>query len=124
MRRYGREVCIKVGIVAWRSAGRRTGGGQVYVPKLRSWGRMFREVELLGVIMRRVLMMSSGERISAVMADAATATPIDRRGLGESRVAAESAMRVGSGRDRIAERREEVQDSSVWVSIQWMKEAF
>jgi len=85
---------------------------------------MFRGVELLGVIIKRVLMMSRGERISAVMAGAATATPIDRRGFGESRVAAESVMRVGSGRERMAERREEVQDSRVWESIQWMKEAF
>lgn len=115
---------MNVGIVACRSVGRISWGGAVYVPSERSWGRMFRGVEHEEVSMSRVRTMSRGERISAVTADAATATPMEARGLGESRAAAESATRVGSGRERMAESREEVHDSSVLVSIQWMKEAF
>ena len=57
-----------------------------------------------------------------MIADAATAIPMDARGLGDP--AAASVRRIGSGRENMAESREEVHDSRVEVSIQWMKEAF
>ena len=124
VKRYGREVRINVGIVAYRRVGKTSCWGAVYVPRLRNCGRIFRGVESEGVIISLVRIVSSGERIKAVIADAATATPMAARGLGESRVAVESASKVGSGKEKIAESKEEVQDSSVEVSIQWMKEAF
>lgn len=57
-----------------------------------------------------------------MIADVATAIPMDARGLEDS--AAASVRRVGSGRENIAKSNEEVHDSRVEVSIQWMKEAF
>lgn len=109
---------MNVGIVACRNVGRISCGGAVYVPRPRSCGRMFRGVESEGVIISLVRMVSSGESIKAVIADAATATPIAARGFGESKAVEDWASGVGSGKERIAESIEEVHDSRVDVSIQ------
>lgn len=57
----------------------------------------------------RVRTMSKGERIMAVIAEAATPTPRERSGYVESAM----SVRPGSGSERTAERKEPVQDSRV-----------
>lgn len=57
----------------------------------------------------RVRAMSKGERIMAVIAEAATPTPREKSGYVESAI----SVRPGSGSERTAERKEPVQDSRV-----------
>lgn len=57
-----------------------------------------------------------------MITEVATAIPMDARGSGDP--AAASVRRAGSGRENMAESSEEVHDSRVEVSIQWIKETF
>lgn len=68
----------------------------------------------------RVRTISSGERISAVNADAATATPRDASGYVESAI----SVNPGSGSDSTAERKDPVHDSSVRRRMLYINDEF
>lgn len=85
-RNSGVEVDIIVGIQACSNvAGRRLGEIEKEGRRARQ-GYIERGGEEMGVTMRRVRTMSSGARMVAAMAVAATATPSDMSGLGLSRM--------------------------------------
>jgi hypothetical protein len=105
----GVEEETRVGMHAWRSVAGRRRGDMVQEGRSARQGYIERGWEDMGVTMRRVRMRSRGARMVAAMAVAATATPSDMSGLGESIMSsppmplAVAPRRPGSGTLRTAQ---------------------
>ena len=119
-RKSGADVVMKVGKVLCSSVIAAIDGGRVNMLRERRFLRKERGGCVEGVRMSFVRMMSSGARTTPAIPAAATATPSDARGYGESTISSpptpEPTSRPGSGTLSSTLRRLLVHDSIVFRS--------